>query len=110
MQLLAVFRDPNKKEEQLKQGIRPVAEFFVEFEEHKSLAGYIDEGYIVLLKRNLTPQVLEQIYALEMIPTNDQWKSYALCFDLYKYQALRGGCMGDAKGLTPDPSLNMRLW
>ena len=61
IQLLAAFRDPNKKEvaqqklELLKQGIRLVAEFFVEFEEHKSLAGYNDEGYIVLLKRNLGP-------------------------------------------------------
>ena len=39
-----------QKLEQLKQGIRPVAEFFVEFEEHKSPAGYNDEEYIVLLK------------------------------------------------------------
>ena len=61
MQLLAAFRDPNKKEvaqqklEQLKQGIRPVAEFFIEFEEHKSLAGHNDEGSITLLKRDLAP-------------------------------------------------------
>ena len=52
IQLLMAFRDPNKKEvaqqklEQLKQGIRPVAEFFVEFEEYKSLGGYNHAGYI----------------------------------------------------------------
>ena len=75
MQLLVAFRDPDKKEvaqqklEQLKQGIRPVAEFFVEFEEYKSLAGYNDKGYIALLKRNLAPWVLEWLYALETILT-----------------------------------------
>src|SRR3979490_1370106 len=42
MELLATFHDPNKKEtaqrrlEQLKQGGKPAAEFFVEFEEHRS--------------------------------------------------------------------------
>ena len=65
MQLLAAFRDPNKKEtaqqklEQLKQGIRSVAEFFIEFEEYNFLAGYNDKVYIALLKRNLAPWVLE---------------------------------------------------
>ena len=64
-QLLTAFHDPNKKEatqrrlEQLKQGTKPATEFFVEFEENKSLAGYNNEGYITLLKRNLSSQVLE---------------------------------------------------
>ena len=53
---MTAFHDPNKKEaaqqrlDQLKQGTRLAAEFFMEFEEHKSLAGYNDEGYIALLK------------------------------------------------------------
>src|SRR3979490_1049947 len=98
--LLATFHDPNKKEtaqlrlEQLKQGGKPAAEFFVEFEEHRSQAGYNDEGYVPLLKKNLSPQVVERIYALEAIPTMyDQWKSYALRFDshLREYQAMRKG-------------------
>jgi Retrotransposon gag protein len=98
-QLLMAFKDPNKKEaaqwrlEQLKQGTRPATEFFVEFEELKSLAKYNDERYIALLKRNLSPQVVERIYTLENIPTSyEQWKSYALRFDghLREYQALRG--------------------
>jgi hypothetical protein len=108
-QLLAAFRDPNKKEaaqqklDGLKQGTRPAAEFFVEFEEYKTLAGYNDEGYIALLKKNLSSQVLERIYTLETIPTTyDQWKSYALRFDshLREYQAL--------KGRTPNPGT--RTW
>ena len=86
-QFFTAFRDPNKEAAQqklarLKERIRPVAEFFVEFEEYKSLADYNDEGYIVLLKRNLAPWVLEWIYILETIPTTyNQWKSYALPFD-----------------------------
>ena len=78
----------------MKQRIRPVAVFFVEFEEYKSLAGYNDEGYIALLKRNLAPQVLEWTYALEIILTTyNWWKSYALHFNghLQECQALRGG-------------------
>ena len=91
-------RDPNKKEaaqqklEQLKQGMRPVAELFIK--EYKSPEGYNDEGYIALLKRNLAPQVLEWIYELKTILTTyDWWKSYALHFvgHLQEYQALRGG-------------------
>ena len=48
-QLLTAFHDPNKKEatqqrlKQLKQGTKPATEFFVEFEENKSLAGYNNE-------------------------------------------------------------------
>ena len=56
------------------------------------MAEYNDEGYIAMLKKNLSSQVLEQIYALETILTKyDQWKSYALRFDshLHEYQALR---------------------
>ena len=73
--LTVAFHNPNKNEaaqqklEQLKQGIKLATEFFVEFEEHKSLAGYNDKGYIALLKQNLLLQVIEQIYALETITT-----------------------------------------
>ena len=114
-QLLAPFHDPNKKEaaqqrlEQLKQGTKPAAEFFVEFEENKSLAGYKDEGYIALLKRNLSSQVLEWIYALETIPTTyNQWKSYALQFDshLCEYQALRSGPMGPRVWQSRNPNMS----
>jgi hypothetical protein len=114
-QLLTAFRDPNKKEaaqrrlEQLKQGTKPAAEFFVEFEENKSLAGYNDEGYIALLKRNLSSQVLERIYALETIPTTyDQWKLYALRFDshLREYQALKSGPMGPRVWQSRNPNMS----
>ena len=110
MELLATFHDPNKKEmaqrrlEQLKQGGKPAAEFFVEFEEHRSQAGYNDEGYVALLKKNLSPQVVERIYALEAIPTTyDQWKSYALRFDshLREYQAMRKGTIEPKVWQTP---------
>ena len=113
-QLLTAFRDLNKKEaaqrrlDQLKQGTRLAAEFFVEFEEHKSLAGYNDEGYIALLKRNLSSQVLERIYALETIPsTYDQWKSYALQFDshLREYQALRSRSTGPRVWQPQNPNI-----
>ena len=70
-----------------------MAEFFVEFEEYKATAGYNEEGYISLLKRNLSPHVLECIYVLENVPiTYDAWKMYAQCFDsnLHEYQALNG--------------------
>jgi len=96
-QLIMAFKDPNKKEEvqqkleRLKQGIRPVAEFFVKFEEYKATAGYNEKGYISLLKRNLSPYVLECIYALENVPTTyDAWKTYMQHFDsnLREYQAL----------------------
>jgi Retrotransposon gag protein/Zinc knuckle len=107
-QLIMAFKDPNKKEaaqqklEQLKQGIRPAAEFFVEFEEYKATAGYNEEGYISLLKRNLSPRVLERIYALENVPTTyDAWKTYAQRFDsnLREYQALRtAGRILDTRG------------
>ena len=109
-ELLVTFHDPNKKEmaqrrlEQLRQGGRLATEFFVEFEEHRSQAGYNDEGYIALLKKNLSPQVVEWIYTLENIPTTyDQWKSYALCFDshLRKYQATRKGTIGPKVWQTP---------
>ena len=67
-----------QKLEQLKQGIQPAAEFFVEFEEYKATAGYNKEGYISLLKCNLSPHVLECIYALENVPTMyDAWKTCA---------------------------------
>ena len=90
--------------EQLKQGGKPAAEFFVEFEEHRSQAGYNDEGYVALLKKNLSPQVVEWIYALETIPTMyDQWKSYALRFDshLQEYQAMRKGTIEPKVWQTP---------
>ena len=49
---------------------------------HKATAGYNKEGYISLLKRNLSPRVLEHIYALENVPTMyDAWKTYAQHFD-----------------------------
>src|SRR3979490_599022 len=110
MELLATFHDPNKKEtaqqrlEQLKQGGKLAAEFFVEFEEHRSQAGYNDEGYVALLKKNLSPQVVEWIYTLETIPTMyDQWKSYALHFEghLCEYQATRKGTIGPKVWQTP---------
>ena len=113
-QLITTFHDLNKKEaaqrklKQLRQGTRPAAEFFVEFEEHKSLAEYNDEGYIVLLKKNLSSQVLERIYALETIPTKyDQWKSYALWFDshLREYQALRSGSSGPRAWQPRNPNV-----
>ena len=82
-QLITAFKDPNKKQavqqklEQLKQGIQPATEFFVESEEYKATAGYNEEGYISLLKCNLSPHVLEHIYALENVPTTyDAWKTY----------------------------------
>src|SRR3979490_2446355 len=109
-ELLVTFHDPNKKEmaqqrlEQLRQGGRLAAEFFVEFEEHQSQAGYNDEGYVALLKKNLSPQVVERIYALEAIPTMyDQWKSYALRFDshLREYQAMRKGTIKPNVWQTP---------
>ena len=74
-QLIIAFKDPNKKEaaqqtvEQLKQGIQLAAEFFIKFEEYKGSAGYNEEGYISLLKHNLSPHVLGHIYALENVPT-----------------------------------------
>ena len=47
-------------------------------QEYKATAGYNEEGYISLLKRNLSPRVLERIYALENVPTTyDAWKTYA---------------------------------
>ena len=51
-QVKVAFRDHNKKDaaqwklEQLKQGTRLAAEFFIEFEECKALAGYNDEGFM----------------------------------------------------------------
>ena len=97
--LITAFLNPNKKEqaqrklELLWQGIHPAEEYFIEFEEYKALAKYNDEGYIVLLKRNLSPRLVRHIYELETVPdTYAKWKEYALCFDqnYREYQALVG--------------------
>ena len=64
--LIAAFSNANKKEqaqrklELLRQGMRPAEEFFVKFEEYKALAKYNDEGYIALLKRNLSPGLVRR--------------------------------------------------
>ena len=66
------------------------------------MAGYNEEGYISLLKCNLSPCVLEHIYVLENMPTTyDAWKIYTQHFDsnLHKYQALQtAGCILDTRG------------
>jgi hypothetical protein len=97
--LIAAFSNANKKEqaqrklELLRQGTCPAEEFFVEFEEYKALAKYNDEGYIAILKRNLSPGLVRRIYELETVPvTYAKWKEYALRFDqnYREYQALVG--------------------
>jgi hypothetical protein len=77
----------------LRQGTRPAEEFFVEFEEYKALAKYNDEGYIAILKCNLSPGLVRHIYEFETVPvTYAKWKEYTLRFDqnYREYQALVG--------------------
>lgn len=106
--LITAFSNANKKEqaqrklELLRQGMRPAEEYFVEFEEYKALAKYNDEGYIALLKRNLSPGLVRRIYELEKVPeTYAKWKEYALRFDqnYREYQAL----VGNRKIAEPTP-------
>jgi len=105
--LSAAFMSANKKEqaqrklELLRQNNRAAEEYFVEFEEYKAVAGYNDEGYVALLKRNLNSGIVRRIYELERVPTTyAKWKEYALRFDqnYREYQALVGQRRADGNG------------
>ena len=65
------------------------------------------EGYIVLLKCNLSSHVLECIYALENVPIMcDAWNIYTQCFNskLHKYQGLcTASCILDMRAQNPNP-------
>ncbi|KAJ2924614.1 hypothetical protein H1R20_g12485, partial [Candolleomyces eurysporus] len=68
--------------ESLKQGSKSAEEFFTKFDTHRHHSEYNDAALIAILKRNLNPTLLANIYQTYRIETElktyEQWKTAAV--------------------------------